>query len=346
MIRWMTLVCALALAACAGQDETCDPTSEACELDHGFGLYTIEAGGETDGICMSWTLNNPEPLWVNTVAIDNDGGFHHSNWFFVPDNRWELPDGHWSCRDNGFEELAATVFGGVLYAQSTQVTAESQRFAAGAAVRIPPYSRIVANTHVLNASDQALATEMRVKLSTIPPDEVTAPLTPLRLTYFDLTLPPRAKSQFGASCDLGPTHERIAGGSLDLKLHYILPHYHYLGYRFDLRLSGGPDDGENLYALDAAWGEPLGHTFDPPIDFAARGATGVHFACGFDNPRDVEVGWGIGDQEMCVALGFAETTVAFDGSVDLSTGSDVAPDGTVMHQGACNVIGTLYEQDK
>jgi len=54
-------------------------------------------------------------------------------------------------------------------------------------------------------------------------------------------------------------------------------------------------------------GQPDGKTFDPPIDVAAAGASGLSLTCAFDNPRDVAVCWGIGDQEMCVMLGFKKS---------------------------------------
>ena len=344
MSKYIVIVALALSAACGSEDGPCDPADQTCEFEHAFAAYTMEAGDERDGLCMSWTLGNAETLWVNSVAIENNGAFHHSNWFFVPDNRWQLPDGHWDCGEHGFSELAATLFGGVLYAQSTQVTEETQQFHSGAAVRIPPYSRIIANTHLLNARDSALTTEMHVRLSTIPPAQVTAPLAPFRLTYFDLDLPARSRSEFGGACDLTATHERLAGGPLDLELHYILPHYHALGYRFELSQVGGDGDGDTLYEIDGAYGEPLGHTFAEPIDFGARGATGIRFACGYDNPGDESVGWGIGDQEMCVALGFAETAVAFDGTVDSGAMDHTAPDGTAIHTGSCVVNGTLFDQ--
>ena len=46
----------------------------------------VERGEEVSGECQSWTLNNDEPLFVSKVRQTNDGAWHHSNWFFVPNH--------------------------------------------------------------------------------------------------------------------------------------------------------------------------------------------------------------------------------------------------------------------
>ena len=61
--------------------------------------------------CVSWTLENEEAIYVNTVGLANDGGFHHSNWFVVPDDTYEGPDGYWDCNERGFTELASAALG-------------------------------------------------------------------------------------------------------------------------------------------------------------------------------------------------------------------------------------------
>jgi hypothetical protein len=341
-MKYLTAALVIALVSAGCSESECEPTSEACAIEHDFGSYPIGAGAELNGLCMSWTLGNPTELWVQTVTTHNDGFFHHSNWFFVPDNRWPLDDGAWSCEDNEFSELAATIWGGVLYAQSTQTTDESQRFLPGAAVRIPPYSRIIANTHLLNATDVAVDTAMRLTLETLPATEVTTPLTPFRFTYSDLQIAPMARSEFRADCDIATPYARIVGEPFELKLHYVLPHFHALGTSFRLRLSGGERSGETLFELENAYGEPLGATLTEPFDVAATGATGLSFECGYYNPRTEQVGWGIGDQEMCVMLGFAETALAFDGEVATSDAVSAGVDGVVRGTGRCSVAGTPW----
>jgi hypothetical protein len=331
------------LAGCSGESGPCDPSQSSCAYSNDYGVRTVEPGGEISNLCQSWTLHNEQELWVTNVRLENDGAYHHSNWFFVPDNNFELPDGAWSCADNGFEELVAAILGGVLFAQSTQATIEEQQFAPGVAVRIPPHSRIIGSTHLLNVGDGPIDTGLRMTIETLPERDVEVKLTPFRLTYYDLHIPAQSSAEFTATCDIASEHMETMSEPWTAKLHYVLPHYHSLGNLFRISVAGGPDDGELIFELTEGVGEAHGKAIDPPIDLT--GATGFTFTCGFMNGRDTEVGWGIGDQEMCVMLGFAETSMAFDASASANTVVGDR-DGTVLNESACSVLGIPFDQNK
>ncbi len=341
-VRILSLVVLLAGCDALIPDEVEPTPLPPCEgtcIEHDFGTTTLLPHAELGDQCMSWTLNNPEPIWVNSVATANDGYFHHANWFWVPDELWDLPDGFWDCSDMAFTELGAAVAGGVLYAQSTQTEGEVQRFVAGAAVEVGARARVISWSHLLNYSDEPVTTGLRVQLGVLDADEVTAPLAPFRFNYSDLQIPARSVAKHQGDCDVEAAHQEVLGEPLDLTLHYVLPHYHALGSAFRLEVSGGEHDGEALFEIEDAYGEPLGHTFETPIDLGAMGATGFRFSCDHDNPRDAAVGFGIGDQEMCVMLGFAESDLSFDGNVPLTTETETLADETVLNSGACEVYG-------
>ncbi len=316
-------------------------------LAHDFGLQTIESGEEIGSLCQTWVLDNDDPLWVNAVEMDNDGAYHHSNWFFVPEDFKDWPKDPWlNCYDDGFHEIDAALAGGVLYAQSTQVRRELQKFQAGAAVRIPPRSRIITVTHLLNYLPEALTTGLRLTIHTLPERDVVTPLTPAQLIYSDLAIPPQATSTFGGSCDLASSYAALFDGKpLDIKLHYVLPHYHDLGDGFEVKLVGGPRDGETIVDLGAYSNDPFGFAFDPPIDMT--GMTGLSFACRFRNPRESTVRWGIGDQEMCEGLLFFESPMAFQAGVNQtaneSTISGGEDDGLRVFTGNCGVLAFPYD---
>ena len=79
-------------------------------LTHQFPSQELAPFQET-GPCVSWTLNNEKALYVNTVTLNNEGAFHHSNWFVVPDDMYQGPDGFFRCEDLEFDELTAAVSG-------------------------------------------------------------------------------------------------------------------------------------------------------------------------------------------------------------------------------------------
>src|SRR5688572_13660857 len=86
-------VSALALAAACTSPDPVDPAPEP--LTHRFGPYTVAAGGEQYDKCVSWTLDNDEPIYANQIALATGAGFHHSNWFWVPDSEYAGDDGTW-----------------------------------------------------------------------------------------------------------------------------------------------------------------------------------------------------------------------------------------------------------
>src|SRR4029078_7216040 len=142
------------LAGCGSDPDVCDPEIESCTYQADISTMVVKAGQETEEPCQSWTLNNPTELWVNAINQTNQGGYHHANWFFVPDDQFKLPDGVWNCEDNNFGELIAALQGGYLIALSTQSHNETQTLPADSAIRIPPYSRLIGASHLLNTSDE------------------------------------------------------------------------------------------------------------------------------------------------------------------------------------------------
>jgi hypothetical protein len=317
--------------------ETGEPEPQPVLVNHDFGTFTLSPFQEINN-CVQWTVDNDAALYVQGVTVSNLGYFHHSNWFVVPEDMYPGPDGFFDCGDRGFTELEAAVAGTVLFAQSTQSFVEVQRTQAGAVIKIPPRHKVIAGTHMLNVGPADVSTQLFASLELVHPREVDVVLTPFRLSYLDIDIPAQTVSRFTGICsNFG---ERIAEGTgkpIDIKLHYSLAHYHYLGNYFDLTFGGGPLDGQSVYRIDGFDGEANGKVFDPPLDLT--GVESLRYTCGYDNWRDVNVGWGIGDQEMCVMLGLAESQVMFDATV---TGGTVAvgttPDGVVEFEGPCGML--------
>lgn len=321
-----------------GCPETCsDDPDIAARLTHNFGEITLDPHQEIASQCVAWTLNNDEPIYVNTVTLSNGGGYHHSNWFVVPESLYPGPDGYFRCRDRDFDELASAVSGTVIFAQSTQSIAETQELARGAVIKIPPRHKIVAGVHMLNLQNRAHTTFLRMSLGLVHPSDVAVILAPFRLTYYTLDIPPQSESRFVTECNLSQLFEGVAKRPLDLKLYWVLPHYHELGNYFSVEIIGGPQDGRVIHSIESFNAEPNGKALDPPLDLT--GATGLRLTCGFDNPRDESVGWGIGDQEMCVMLGLADSDVMMDAFMVGDNIVDGEVDGIVMNHGACTGIG-------
>ena len=308
-------------------------------LSYDFGEITLESGQELNGWCQQWRLKNEEPIWVNAVEFMTDGGYHHSNWFFVPEDSdigRSYPEGLWkNCYAQGFDELEAAIAGGVIFAQSTQVDQETQKFRKGAAVRIPKNAIVIGATHLLNVEPTPKSTGLRMRLYTMPEEDVETPLLPIRLSYLDLKIPPLSQAEFTSDCNFRSAYESQTGETFNAKLHYVLPHYHGLGTGFELTLIGGALDGTSLVADQKFSSDPFGRVFEPPIDLSE--SDGFRFSCRYTNTFEKTIYWGIGDNEMCVMLGFVEADRAFDATVLDSTEQSTV-DGVLRVSGNCSVF--------
>ena len=314
----------------AGEGEDVLPEGAEARVKATFNLGSMELRAFQETVrCASIALDNDEPLYVEKVSMANGGAFHHSNWYVVPESSFEGPDGFWRCSERNYDAVQAASNGIVLFAQSTQALYEEQKLDDGVVIKIPPRSRIISEVHLLNLSSEPAETQLRLQLEFLHPRLVEEVVTPMFLDYRKLEIQPQTETQFSATCDLA----RAAGGSLEgVEVRYLLPHYHYLGNLFDVQIVGGERDGESIFRLEGFNGEPNGQKMDPPVDLS--GATGLRFTCGYNNPTNEVVGFGIGDQEMCMMLGFLSSPRIFVAQVNEHERVGDEP-GLVRYEGLC-----------
>jgi hypothetical protein len=328
---------ALSLAACGGGDD------RVRSFD--FGPYTVQAGVEIESDCVQITLGNTAPIYVSSVELTTGPGFHHSNWLYVPEHVFAGPDGSFKCRDRGYSEAIAALFGGVLFAQSTQTPHEVQAFPPGVAVRLPPKTKIVAQIHLLNATDAPLALRPNITLSMIPEAEVTTRLAGISFQNQAIALPASRASRFSVECDLGERHRARLGRDPDFRIYYGLAHYHDLGTRLTLEAVRPDGTATTVYTTATQVGDTLGGPIAPAFDMT--GYTKLRFACDFYNPRAEVVEWGFGDQEMCVFLAFSDSPYHWGGGVndsDQAPLNETAVGNALHYSNPCDVFETDVRQ--
>jgi hypothetical protein len=341
MMRTVAIL-ALAAAACGdGTDEPTEPEQLEGEITYDFGPFTIAPNQEVNDSCIQITLHNETYVNVNVVELTTGPGFHHSNWFFVPDRDFAGPDGTFVCDDRGFDQALAAIKGGVFFAQSTQSPHEIQSFPPGVAVRIPPKHKLVAQIHLLNASDNPLQLSPNVKATYLKDKDVVTRLAGLSFQNAALALPPNMNSRFSVECDLTEAHVRAFGRNPDFKIYYALAHYHELGTGLSVEAVKTTGEKTTIYNTRASVGDSLGGRIDPVFDLT--GYAKVRLTCDFYNPRAQVVGWGVGDQEMCVFLAFTDSTYHFGGGV-LEEGAPQRPmmvGNTMTYENDC----VIFSQD-
>jgi hypothetical protein len=335
---WRTALAALAcLAACgADSDGTGGEPAEDPFLEREFTGIRVAPATESTGLCASWRLGNDRPFYVNQVEMDAGSGWHHSNWFFVPEGTFSVDDGVWECAGD-FDGVEAALAGGVLFAQSTQASEETQGFQPGAALEVPAGSVVVGELHIINVTEEELETDLSLSLTGLPEEEVVTRLRPLAFDFHQLAIPAQQRSRFEASCDM----EEAFGGPIDLAVHYVLPHYHRFGVGMEIEMMGGTRDGERLYGIESRIGEPLGRSMAPPVSLA--GARGIRFACEFDNTTSDTIYFGNNrNSEMCIMLAFTDSNVVWGGGVlEGEPTLRGVEDGVAVYEGDCSVAALL-----
>ena len=334
-----------------GGDGTGDSTQT---LTHAFDpifLGTDTSNREISGICQTWVLDNDEPLYVQRVEQSNNGGWHHSNWFFVPEDAY-LPDydkegpdakveGSWRCRDRGFREYLAAAAGGVFFAQSTQTLGEFQQFPDGAALEIPPRSMIVGSVHLLNISAGEMDSALTMKVTTVDREDVSVRLTPFSFSNTSLSIPPAVgdvptESRFSMTCDMTDTFAEHIGGVPDYNIYYVLAHYHEWGNYFNLSYEHEDGSRDTILELSNSVGEPIGKTIDPPMN--NNGANKLAVDCGYLNNTDRTLVYGLGGQEMCVFLAYTDSTLKVGIGAGPNHPMGENEDGMVLNETECGDI--------
>ena len=96
-----------------------------------------------------------------------------------------------------------------------------------------------------------------------------------------------------------------------------------------------------VYSTEHNVGDVLGGPIDPLFDMT--GYTKLRMSCEYYNPRAQVVGWGVGDQEMCVFLAFSDSQYNFGGGVnDRAPPENPLMVGSMMtYSNAC----TVYAND-
>lgn len=321
-------------------------------LRHTYEPQMLDRAEETSDVCQSWVLGNDEPIYVTKVRQTNEGGWHHSNWFFVPEAAYapnydvEGPDakleGTWKCSDRLFREYLAAAAGGVFFAQSTQALEELQAFPDGAALEIPARSVIVGSTHLLNITAGPLETAMTMEVETVPAEEVDIRLTPFSFYIDDLAIPPAVdgvatESRTSMLCDLRePFQEYLGKDSVDYNIYYVLGHYHQWGNAFNL--SFVHDDGrtETIFDIKNKIGEPIGSIIDPPMN--NDGASKLRSECGFINNTDETLRRGLQYGEMCDFLAYTDSNLKIGAAGIDNRDMGVDEDGMAVFETDCGPI--------
>lgn len=294
---------ALLVAACGETQTQTDVEGDSfnASWSYTFPPVAVAPGSERDYDCQAVTLNNDEPLYVSAVRQYNDGAWHHSNWFHVPEDEFGA-DGTFDCRDVEFDMVSAALLGGVVFAQSTQTFEEVTRFPEGAVVVIPPRSKILGALHLVNFGAAPIDTTLTLELETVPAEAAEVELQPLSFLIYSLQIPPQMESRWQMNCDMSELYSFLPADSR-FGIYYVMGHYHSWGNYFNLSYVEQDGTERTIVEHTNQAGETLGQIVDPPV--FAGDAPGLKVTCGYNNNTDRTLVWGNnGEDEMCMFLAY------------------------------------------
>ncbi len=176
--------------------------------------------------------------------------------------------------------------GGSMQAQSNYV------FPAGTALRLPANAAIDLNVHYANHTSTPVQGEAYVNFYTVPKSEVAHPLSTLNLQNTGMILPPGQVTT--SSKDFlfnAPT--TITG---------LTSHMHARGTKFQIRIVGGPRDGELVYE-NTDWEHPQIVTYAQPI--VLQSGQGLRSVVTWNNTTSRTLYFGLtSDDEMDIIFGY------------------------------------------
>ena len=258
--------------------------------------FTLGPGQEIEP-CWIAPLDITESVFVAAASLTTTPGMHHGN----VTSRPKTGEGLRECgpEDNagvlGSEAGDIIKGGAVLFASSTQVEGtEWHRFPDGMAYRVRAGYEIVLRMHYLNSGTEPITVAPLYRWYSIPPADLVQELGPYYWSIRQFEIPPRTTHTVSSECFFYQ----------DMHIVDALPHMHALGQRFTAGYAGGPRAGE-LW-LDSKGFDPEAgviHQYDPAVDLSQ--GDGATFSCTWNNTFDKVIGEGIGDNEMCILVGYA-----------------------------------------
>ena len=321
----------LVLAACGTDDPTATQVFK-------FGPFSVAPGEEDTAKCVQITLNNDDYLYVNKVELTTGPGFHHSNWLFVPEHVFPGPDGTFTCDDRAVNQATAAILGGVFFAQSTQSEHEVQAFPDGTAIEVPPNSKLVATIHLLNTGEEPLELKPHIDVTPILQADVVTKLTSVVFEFHPIGIPAQKQSRVSVECDISARHQEIYGRAPDFNVYYALAHYHKWGTRLAMDAVRADGTSESIYSTTTSVGDALGGMLEPT--FSMTGFSKLRLTCDYLNNTDNTIYYeNSGNGEMCVFLGFSDSTYIWSGGAldeDPLPGTEV--NGVMSFERGCQVF--------
>jgi hypothetical protein len=165
-------------------------------------------------------------------------------------------------------------------------------FPPGVALRLPAAMSLDMNVHYVNRTGSEIPGEAYANLYTIPASRVAKVARTLNMSNTSLSLPAGKQT----------TLQKTFTVSQTTTVFMLTSHMHMLGTRFQIKVAGGPRDGELVYE-STDWAHPQTITFSQPI--VLQPGQGLTSVITWNNTTDHVVTFGLqSTDEMGIIFGY------------------------------------------
>ena len=166
------------------------------------------------------------------------------------------------------------------------------RFPDGVALKLPASMSVDVNVHYVNRTPSEIPGEAQANLYTVPLAQVTKVAHTLNMANTDIVLPPGRAT----------TLEKTFTMSQQTTIFQLTSHMHRLGTRFQIRIVGGPRDGELVYD-NTDWEHPQSLSLTKPI--VLEKGQGLKSTITWNNTTSETVRFGLqSTDEMGIIFGY------------------------------------------
>jgi hypothetical protein len=280
----VTTAFALTLAACSS-DANSDDAAGAATSGGGAGTsssslpsvtletesVTVQPGQETFK-CQ----NFENPFGGVDVAIVQSESFmtasHHMHVFYLD-----------SSASSPLEDCSGLEFGRMIHGSQTPETLTM--YPEGLGKRINGSNGMRIQVHLLNTTEQAITSSVKVIFHYTDPSNITAEVASLYMNQPFINVPAQATGQASGSCTL----------PRDANVLWAVSHMHQYATHF----VASATSGEQIYE-GTQWDEPQPRVFDPALPL--RAGTRIDYQCTYNNTSSATLTFGDSAQfnEMCI----------------------------------------------
>jgi hypothetical protein len=281
-------------AACTQAFIPFTPPAPADGFQLAINLFTISPNTERE-VFIRRNTPNTSTVYVNKITMQGRPNSHHFVLYGFQ-NTAQLPTVN-TLRDlyNADGSINATTYFQMqnhIYLNGGSDVNSTYTFPAGVALKIPAATPLDLNAHYFNKQTTALAGENYINLYTVPQASVVKEAQSINFANYNFSIPANTRKTITTDFTF----------SKNVTVITLTSHYHQMGEKFQVKIFGGPRNGEIVYE-STDWEHPAILNFTTPIQLqAGQGLTSV---VTYNNTTNKTINFGLtSEDEMNIIFGY------------------------------------------